>query len=276
MASPFIEKLLLASRANNSLLCIGLDPDPGTMPNIEVFSFNKAIIDATSDLVCAFKPNFAFYEALGLEGITALKQTVDYVPKNIPIIADAKRGDVGNTAKAYATALFDTFGFDAATVNPFLGRDSLQPFLEREDKGVFILCRTSNPGAADLQDLILTRTPGEPGSPLFEIIARLAAEWNSAGNIGLVVGATYPKDLKRIRDMCPDMPFLIPGIGPQGGDLAAAVSWGTNLQGDMAIISSSRQVLYASRGSDFAQAARKTALHLRSEINRWRSSGVTT
>ncbi len=262
----FTEKLFHASRVNNSLLCIGLDPDPELMPKIDVFDFNTAIIDATSDLVCAYKPNLAFYEALGVEGLAAMQKTVEYIPKEIPVIADAKRGDIGNTSRAYATALFDVFGFDAATVNPYLGYDSLEPFIRYTDKGVFILCRTSNAGAADFQQSVCL----EPQIPLFELVAEKAKQWDAHGNVGLVVGATYPEELKRIRQLCPEMPLLIPGIGAQRGDLASAVRYGVDANGERALISSSRQILYASKGKDFALAARSEALKLREEINRYR------
>jgi orotidine-5'-phosphate decarboxylase len=262
----FIEKLTSASRTNKSLLCIGLDPDPALMPDkVSVFEFNKAIIDATSDLVCAYKPNFAFYEALGNEGLDALKRTVDYLPENIPAIADAKRGDIGNTAKAYARTIFSNFGFDAATVNPYLGFDSIEPFIQYHDKGVFILCRTSNAGAVDFQSL---RCEVETGyRPLFEIVALKASQWNTHGNIGLVVGATYPEELRLIRQNHPDMPLLVPGIGAQGGDLALTVGYGVDAQGEKAIINSSRQIIYASRQKDFAEAARRVASVLRDQIN---------
>ena len=259
----FLEKLLQAARSNRSLLCIGLDPDPELMPKVDVFQFNRAIIDATSDLVCAYKPNLAFYEALGIEGLKALERTVAYIPKGIPIIGDAKRGDIGSTARAYARALFETLGFDAATVNPYLGYDSLEPFMEYKEKGVFILCRTSNVGSADFQALTLTET----SRPLFELVAQRAREWNLYGNLGLVVGATYPEELRRVRQICPEMPLLIPGIGAQGGDLASAVRYGVDAKGEKAIISSSRQIIYASRGEDFAAAAREAALNLRDQIN---------
>lgn len=259
----FLEKLLQAARSNRSLLCIGLDPDPELMPKVDVFQFNRAIIDATSDLVCAYKPNLAFYEALGIEGLKALERTVAYIPKGIPIIGDAKRGDIGSTARAYARALFETLGFDAATVNPYLGYDSLEPFMEYKEKGVFILCRTSNVGSAHFQALTLTET----SRPLFELVAQRAREWNLYGNLGLVVGATYPEELRRVRQICPEMPLLIPGIGAQGGDLAGAVRYGVDAKGEKAIISSSRQIIYASRGEDFAAAAREAALNLRDQIN---------
>ena len=259
----FLEKLLAAARTNESLLCIGLDPDPELMPGVSVIEFNKRIIDATSDLVCAYKPNLAFYEAMGIEGLRALEKTVACIPKTVPIIGDAKRGDIGNTARAYAKALFETFGFDAATVNPYLGYDSIQPFIEYKGKGVFILCRTSNVGSADFQALQLS----EASIPLFEIVAQRAKEWNIYGNVGLVVGATYPEELMRVRHLCPDMPLLIPGIGAQKGDLASAVRCGVDERGERAIISSSRQIIYASKGEDFDAVAREEALKLREQIN---------
>jgi len=262
----FTEKLTNASRKNKSLLCVGLDPDPERMPDkIGIFKFNKAIIEATSDLVCAYKLNLAFYEAQGDEGLDALKKTIKYIPDDTPVIGDAKRGDIGNTAKAYARAIFDNLNFDATTVNPYLGSDSIEPFIRYHDKGIFILCRTSNAGAVDFQSL---RCETESGSrPLFELVALKASQWNTHGNIGLVVGATYPEELKLIRQSHPDMPLLIPGIGAQGGDLELVVRYGVNSQGEKAIFNSSRQIIYASRGSDFAEAARKAASELREQIN---------
>jgi orotidine-5'-phosphate decarboxylase len=258
----FIDKLLNSARSNNSLLCIGLDPDPELMPHgVNVLDFNQAIIEATYDLVCAYKPNLAFYEAMGVEGLRALAATVACIPDTVPVIGDAKRGDIGNTAKAYAKALFEGYGFDAVTVNPYLGGDSLQPFIEYEDKGIFILCRTSNPGSADLQDLSVD------GTPLFEVVAKKALEWDEYGNIGLVVGATYPDDIKRVRKICPDMPILIPGVGKQGGDLSAAVRNGVDSNKEKAIINSSRGIIFASKGKNFAEAARKAAIKTRDEIN---------
>jgi orotidine-5'-phosphate decarboxylase len=259
----FVDKLLSAGRRNKSLLCIGLDPDVTLMPKAGIFDFNKAIIDATADLACAYKPNLAFYEALGIDGLKVLQKTIEHIPDFIPVIGDGKRGDIGNTARAYAKALFETFGFDAATVNPYLGYDSVQPFLEYEDKGIFILCRTSNPGAVDFQSLIDVQ-----GTPLYEAVARKAREWDIHGNIGLVVGATYPDELKAIRQLCPEMPLLIPGIGAQGGDLTSAVKNGIDARGEKAIIAVSRQVLYASKGKDFAQAARQSAQGIRDDINK--------
>jgi orotidine-5'-phosphate decarboxylase len=263
----FLERLARAAQKNRSLLCVGLDPDPALMPDgMGVFEFNKAIIDATADLVCAYKPNIAFYEALGGEGIVALKQTRDYIPEGLPVIGDAKRGDIGNTARAYARSLFDYFRFDATTVSPYLGFDSLVPFLEYRERGVFVLCRTSNAGAVDFQSL-----PCEVNGrrlPLFEAVAGKVNEWNTRGNLGLVVGATYPEELKLLRQRYPDMPLLIPGIGAQGGELARVVRYGVDEMRQRTIINSSRQIIYASRGKDFAQAARRAAQDLRDRINR--------
>jgi len=259
----FVDKLLAASHRNDSLLCVGLDPDPELMLEVGLLDFNKAIVDATADLVCAYKPNLAFYEALGIGGLQILQKTVEHIPGHIPVIGDGKRGDIGNTAKAYAKALFVTFGFDAATVSPYLGFDSVEPFIGYKDKGVFILCRTSNPGAVDFQSLVDSQ-----GMPLYEAVARKAKEWNARDNIGLVVGATYTEELTAIRQLCPEMPLLIPGIGAQGGDLASTVKYGVDAQGEKAIIAVSRQILYASRGKDFAQAARRGAQELRDSINK--------
>jgi len=261
----FTDKLLNASRKNKSWLCIGLDPDPELMPGVDVLQFNKTIIETTCDLVCAYKPNLAFYEALGTEGLAILEKTIKYIPGDIPVIGDAKRGDIGNTARAYAQALFSVLGFDAATVNPYLGFDSLEPFINYRDKGVFILCRTSNKGAADFQNLCTN------GLPLYEVVAQKAKDWNIHGNIGLVVGATYPEELKRVRSICPEMCLLIPGIGAQGGDLASAVGYGVDARGEKAIINVSRQILYASKERDFAQAARNMAEKIRKQINDYRN-----
>jgi orotidine-5'-phosphate decarboxylase len=263
----FVEKLAAATHKNNSLVCVGLDPDPDLMPQrTGIADFNRAIVDATSDLVCAYKPNLAFYEALGDEAMAALKATLKHIPSHIPIIGDAKRSDIGNTAKAYARALFDYLGFDACTVNAYLGHDSVEPFIRYGDKGIFILCRTSNGGAADFQSL-RCETPAGP-RPLFEIVADRAGEWNTSGNVGLVVGATYPDELKRVRQRHPEMPFLIPGIGAQGGDLEFTIRHGVDQRRERTVINSSRQIIYASRGKDFADAARRATEALRSQINR--------
>jgi len=263
----FIEKLTSIARKNKSLLCVGLDPDPARMPaGTGVLEFNRAIIEATADLVCAYKLNLAFYEALEDEGLDALKRTVQHIPDEIAVIGDAKRGDIGNTAQAYARSLFANLGFDATTVNPYLGFDSIEPFIQYRDKGVFILCRTSNAGAVDFQSL-RCETEEHNHHPLFELVAQKASQWNTYGNIGLVVGATYPEELRLIRQNHPEMPILIPGIGAQGGDLDLAVRYGVDARGERAIINSSRQILYASREKDFAQAARRAASELREQIN---------
>ena len=270
----FFDKLERAAQRNGSLLCVGLDPDPAQMPVSDVAAFNRAIIEATAGLVCAYKPNLAFYEALGERGLAALRETLAAIPPDIPVIADGKRNDIGNTARAYARALFDELGVDAATVNPYLGGDAVEPFLEREEKAAFILCRTSNPGARDLQDLLVTAPGGGEARPLFEMVAEMARRWNSRGNVGLVVGATYPEELKRVRRLCPEMTFLVPGVGAQGGDVAAVVRNGLDKAGRGLIINVSRQVLYASREKDFAVAAAGAARQLRDEIARERERAL--
>ena len=265
----FAERLDVICGANQSLLCVGLDPDPSLMPTEEVFTFNKGIVDATHDLVCAYKPNLAFYEALGLSGLTALKHTIEHIRKAAPgviLLADAKRGDVGNTAVAYARALFEVWGFDAATINPYGGQDAVQPFLDYHDKGIFVWCRSSNPGAGDFQDTLVTDRDGYQ-RPLYQAVALRAGEWDRYGNVGLVVGATYPEELEQVRGLCPEMPFLIPGVGSQQGDLRQAVRHGTTSSGRRALLSSSRGIIYASRGRDFAEAARQAAIGLRNAIN---------
>ena len=262
----FRERLRHVSEANRTLLCVGLDPDPASMAVPDVADFNKAIVDATADLVCAFKPNLAFYEALGSAGIAALERTVAHIRERAPdavVIADAKRGDMASSNVQYARALFETWGFDAATVNGYQGGEALEPFLSYEDKGVFVLCKTSNPGAREFQDLGLAS-----GRRLFEEVASRASKWNTRGNVGLVVGATYPDDLATVRGLCPAMPVLLPGIGAQGGDLAASVKAGIDETGRGLVVSSSRGVIYASRDpADFAEAARKAALELRRRID---------
>jgi orotidine-5'-phosphate decarboxylase len=219
-----------------------------------MLDFNRAIIDATCDMVCAYKPNLAFYEAQGAPGLALLQKTIEYIPGDIPVIGDAKRGDIGNTARAYAHALFSVFAFDAVTVNPYLGRDSVEAFTAHQDRGVFLLCRTSNSGAGDFQELHLASGP-----LLYEVVAQKAGQWNAAGNVGLVVGATCPAALKKVRSLCPEMLLLIPGTGAQGGGLEEAVLQGTDSLGEKAVFNVSRQVLYASAGKDFARAARREA-----------------
>lgn len=268
----FTQKLQNTTAVNNSLLCVGLDPDTSLLPEgISLDDFIRNIIDATRDLVCAYKVNFAFFEALGEGSFHYLEHTRRCIPAGIPVIADAKRADIGNTSRAYAVAVFEQLGFDGITVNPYMGRDSLAPFLEYANRGIFILCRTSNPGSADFQDLEVAT--GEGPMPLYRAVAAKAAGWNRHGNIGLVMGATHPDELGVVRRQCPDMPLLIPGIGAQGGDIRMTVENGTNRQGELALINSSRHIIHASREADFAEKSRQAALNLREQINRFRRRG---
>ncbi|MBI4236704.1 MAG: orotidine-5'-phosphate decarboxylase [Chloroflexi bacterium] len=253
----FQTRLDEAVRAHQSLLCVGLDPDPALLTGRDLFEFGRAIVEATVDLTCAFKLNVAFYEAQGAEGYRALARTVETINGRVPAIADAKRNDIGNSARFYARGLFTTFGFDAATVNPYLGFDGVEPFLEFEDRGIFILCRTSNPGARDLQDLLVELEGYR--MPLYEAVAHRARAWNTRGNVGLVAGATYPAEARRIRELCPEMPLLVPGVGAQGGELEAAVHATLNARGSGILVNVSRAILYASTGPDFADAARVAA-----------------
>ncbi|MBT3941479.1 MAG: orotidine-5'-phosphate decarboxylase [Chloroflexi bacterium] len=265
----WVEKLDTVARTRNSLVCVGLDPDPRRMAVADVAEFNNAIVDATGDLVCAYKPQLAFYEALGLDGLRALEKTISHIKDVAPdvvLIGDCKRGDIGSTATAYAKAMFDVWDFDTVTLHPYLGLESVEPFIEDPDRGAIIVCRTSNPGAAELQDLKLAGDSGE--GKLYEHTARLTAEWNTRGNLGIVVGATYPGEMTELRAQHPDMPFLIPGVGAQGGDVEAATQAGVNSDGRGVMISSSRGIIYASEdASDFADAARRAASTLRDEIN---------
>jgi orotidine-5'-phosphate decarboxylase len=269
----FIERLNAAWRKQDSLVCVGLDPEstryPGALSSSpdRVFAFCRAIVDATADLVCCFKPQIAYFASQRTE--EALERLIAHIHTNypdVPVILDAKRGDIGSTAQQYATEIFDRFGADAATVNPYLGHDSLKPFLDRREKGVVVLCHTSNPGARDLQELDVG------GRPLYQHVADIVSrQWNEHGNCALVVGATYPKELADVRAIVgDDVPLLIPGVGAQGGDVAAVVENGRNSRGDGLMISSSRAILYASTGDDFAAAARAATLALRDEINRYR------
>ncbi len=269
----FKEKLNKIVHKNNSLLCVGLDIDPEKMPKY-LFSeskkpyldFNKKIIDATTDLVCSYKINMAFYENLGVKGYEILKNTIEYIPKQIPIILDGKRNDIGNTANKYAESIFEKLNCDSTTVNPYLGIDGVKPFLVYKDKLSFILCRTSNPSAVDFQDLKTADTS------IFEIVAGKIKEWNKINNnCGAVVGATYPEELRKIRKILgEDIILLIPGIGEQGGDVEKTVKFGTNKEGINAIINSSRGVIYAGSGKDFYEKSRKKALALRDNINKYR------
>jgi orotidine-5'-phosphate decarboxylase len=264
----FRETVCATARRNRSWLCIGLDPEPARMPTHlpadaeGVYAFCAAIMDATSDLVCAFKPNIAFFEAFGAAGWSALERLIRLRP-GPPIILDAKRGDIGSTAEAYARAAFEVLDADAVTVNPYLGGDALEPFLRHSRRGCFILCKTSNPGSHDLQDMRLA-----DGRPLYLAVAEMARDrWNMHGNTGLVVGATHPTAITEVRRACPDMLLLVPGIGAQGGDLDTTVRAAAAVDEPLMMINVSRTVLYADRGTNFAAAARTTALRLRDAIN---------
>ena len=264
----FIERLDQACESNRSLLCVGLDVDQERMPVADPLEFNREIVDATAGLVCAYKPNLAFYEAMGLPGLNALEGTVEYIRRNAPsavIVGDAKRGDIGPSGVAYARAMFQVWDFDVVTINAWGGHDTVEPFLGDSDRGVFIWCRGSNPGSADLQDLNVEGAEGV--GPLYNHLARTAASWNWKGNVGLVMGATNPQQLADVRHLCPDMPLLIPGVGAQGGDLEEAVRLGADERGRRALINSSRGIIYASGGQDFAQAAGRAAASLRDAIN---------
>ncbi len=278
--SKFGERLEQAMRRAGSLVCVGLDPDPDRFPEplrhlpIEeaIVRFNAAIVAATSDLVCAYKPNLGFYAAHGAPGVAALEATRRLIPPEIPAILDCKVGDIGSTAEAYARGYLDRWGFDAVTVNPYLGRDSLAPFLARGDRGVFVLCKTSNPGSADLQDVVVRGD--DPQLPLHLVVAERVNAWASdaAATVGLVVGATYPTELAAVRERCPSAPILLPGIGAQGGDLAPAVRAGLDAGGAGLIVTSSRAVLYAASGRDYADHAREAALRLRDAVEAARSA----
>ncbi len=242
-------------KRNRSLICVGLDPVRRLLPDkIDIVEFNKRIIEATSDLVGAYKLNLAFYECLGDAGPSVIKETLSFIPSHIPVIADGKRSDIGNTSEAYAEAIYDYFDFDAATLNPYLGRDALDPFIRRQGKASFVLCRTSNPGAREFQDLVVRDQ--NDFSPLYEVVAKRVVEWSAAGTVGLVVGATYPSELRRLRRACPGLTFLVPGVGAQGGSLERSIRDGADASGRGVLINVSRQVLFASSGADFADAAR--------------------
>ena len=268
----FIQKLNEAWQRNDSHVCVGLDPEPARFPEHlrgdpeAIFEFCRAIVDATADLVCCFKPQIAHFAAQRAE--SALERLIAHIHqahRGVPVILDAKRGDIGSTATHYASEAFDRYGADAVTVNPYLGHDALEPFLKRADKGVVILCRTSNPGARDIQDLDVG------GRPLYQHVAsKAAAEWNANGNCVLVVGATYPEELAEVRALVGEVPLLVPGVGAQGGDVEAAVRNGRTRKGTGLIVSSSRAILYAGTGPDFAERSRDAAAGLRAEINRFR------
>ena len=272
----FIEKLLDAERRNASMLCVGLDPEPARFPGAmkgdaaRIYDFCAAIVDATADLVIAFKPQIAYFAANRAEA--QLEQLIAHIrkaAKHVPVILDAKRGDIGTTAEQYAIEAFERYGADAVTLSPFMGFDSIQPYLRREGKGAFLLCRTSNKGGDDLQTRRLADVAGQP--LLYEYLAAQAqSAWNINGQLGLVVGATYPAELERVRELAPTLPLLIPGVGAQGGDAQAAVraGWRGSAQTTLApiVVNSSRAILYASSSDDFAQAARRVAISTRAML----------
>ncbi|PXW93890.1 orotidine-5'-phosphate decarboxylase [Sphaerotilus hippei] len=274
----FTEQLARAARLHDSLLCVGLDPEPSKFPGAwrgdpeRSFEFCARIVDATKDLVCAFKPQIAYFA--GQRAEAQLEQLMAYIKRTapeVPVILDAKRGDIGSTAEQYAREAFERYQADAVTLSPFMGFDTIEPFLRWRDKGVILLCRTSNPGGNDLQMQRLADVPGQPR--LFEHLATLAqGPWNTTGQLGLVVGATFPEEIARVRELAPTLPLLIPGVGAQGGDAAATVRAGlrVNPAGETTgpiIVNSSRAVLYASSGDDFAQAARRVAITTRDALN---------
>jgi orotidine-5'-phosphate decarboxylase len=269
MSETFADRLARAQHSSGSLLCVGLDPDPAKMPadlpaGPPLYAFNRRIVDATAGIAAAYKPQIAFYSALGAE--EQLSSSIRYIRERAPaalVILDAKRNDIGNTAEAYAREAFDRYGADAVTVNPYMGEDSIRPFLIRPDRGAVLLCRTSNPGARDFQDLLIE------GLPLYRrVAARAAADWNTHRNLMLVVGATCPREMAELRRAHPDLPFLVPGIGAQGGDLDAILAAGLDARGAGLLISSSRNIIYAGGGSSTAIGA--AAADLCTAINRQR------
>ena len=274
----FTDQLQHAQRHNDSMLCVGLDPEPSRFPGVwkdqpvRIYDFCAAIVDATKDLVCAFKPQIAYFAAHRAEDqLERLMAHIKRVAPQVPIILDAKRGDIGSTAEQYAREAFDRYQADAVTLSPFMGFDSVEPYLRYPGKGVILLCRTSNPGGSDLQNQRLADVPGQPR--LYEHLAALAqGPWNTNGQVGLVVGATFPEEIARVRELAPTLPLLIPGVGAQGGDAAATVKAGRRVAADgtvtgAVIVNSSRAVLYASAGDDFASAARRVAQETRQALN---------
>ena len=276
----FLTMLRTAQQQNASLLCVGLDPEPSRFPEHihgdanKIYDFCAAIVDATADLAIAFKPQIAYFAAHRAEGqLERLMEHIRRVAPQVPIILDAKRGDIGSTAEQYAIEAFERYGADAVTLSPFMGFDSVQPYLKHHDKGAFLLCRTSNPGGDDLQNQRLASVAGQP--KMYEHIAGLAqGPWNFNGQLGLVVGATYPEEIERVRELAPTLPLLIPGVGAQGGDAVATVKAGLRQKNTATgsettgpiIVSSSRAILYASKGQDFAAAARKVAIQTRETL----------
>lgn len=279
----FHQKLEIISKKNNSLVCAGLDPDPKKIPphlrhlDYSLFEFNKAIIDKTYDFVCAYKPNPAFYEAFGNKGIVELKMTCNYIQQQypeIPVIIDAKRGDIGNTNEGYAKFVFDYLEADAITVMPYMGIESLAPYFRREGKGIIVGCHSSNPGAKEFQEQIVLMNKGESNEReilLYELVAEeLIRKHGSNPNVLIFMGATYPEQLVNIRKIIGDMFMLVPGVGAQGGEVKTFIEAGINSKNAGLIINSSRAIIYASDGEDFAEKAREEALRLRDEINKYR------
>lgn len=276
---PFVDMLRAQWQAANSLLCVGLDPDPAKLPRHlagqtdALYTFCRQIVDATHDLVCAFKPQFAYFASSRAEDqLEALIRYIKVTYPHIPVVLDAKRGDIGATAEHYAREAFERYGADAVTLSPYMGFDSVAPYLEYADKGAIILCRTSNPGGSDLQALDMGQgNQGNHGGKIYQHVARLVAEqWNRNGQCGLVVGATFPHELAEVRAIVGDMPLLVPGIGAQGGDIEASVNAGHDTGGAGMMINSSRAILYADGSEQFTVAARRVAIETRDAINRYR------
>ena len=277
----FLDKLAIASKKSNSLLCVGLDPDLTMIPDDYVAAFNRLIIESTIDVACAYKPNLAIYESMGKEGLEALDQTLNIIREMNPdaiIIGDGKRGDIGLCSYAYTKMLFDKYKFDAVTVNPYMGSDSVAPFLNDVSKGIFILCRTSNPGGRDIQELRVIQEGKSVAQPLYEVVAELALEWNkNNNNVGLVVGATYPEQVSRLRNICPNMPFLIPGVGFQGGNIERTVQSAVDSKGGGFIINVSRQIMYSAKNpkgklrtvEEAKEKMHKVACKIKDEINNY-------
>jgi len=275
MAKVFQERLDAAEKSSGSLVCVGLDPDISKFPEHlrslppgeAIVAFNRAIIDATHDLVSSYKPNLGFYVAYGMEGLAALIDTRRMIPAGIPVVLDCKVGDIGTTAEAYARGYFDEWDFDAITTNAYLGEDAAAPFFKYRDRGVLVLAKTSNRGSGDLQDMMVT--DGGKNSTVYEVMATKVAQWSERypASIGLVVGATYPEQLARVRALNPWAPILLPGVGAQGGDIAGSVKAGLSFNKGRLLMSSSRGITYASKGGDFAEAARNATIALRDEIN---------
>lgn len=272
----FTDKLKDTIRSRDSLLCIGLDPDLQRLPQSllsesnPLLKFCSEIIASTSDLCAAYKINFAFFEVEGAKGWQTLEAVRRCIPEHLLAIADAKRADIGNTSQKYAQAILQNLDFDAVTVNPYMGEDSVAPFMQWPEKGAFILALTSNPGSYDFQHLQIN------ARPLYKKILKEVLKWNVEGNCGAVVGATHPGELETVRNLCPDLPFLIPGVGVQGGSLHDAIKYGTDQSGGLALINSSRGIIYKSSGKDFADAARKEAERLKKQMNRHRKAKQAT